>query len=92
MPPVEPTPFQCPNGHAFPSAVAMPCGECDARVTCVPLAQLVERGGAIFEQAGEIARLRDAIERACGALSEPRATNRERANAAGLILTAAAGE
>lgn len=45
-----------------------------------------------FAYTGEIARLRDAIERACGALSEPRATNRERANAAGLILTAAAAE
>lgn len=51
--------YECPNGHAFDSAVAVVCPECAARVTCVPLARLIEQGG-------EIARLRAALVRIAG--------------------------
>lgn len=26
----------CPNGHEFPSALAIKCEQCDARVVCIP--------------------------------------------------------
>lgn len=32
--------YSCPNGHVFPSPVAVRCDECEASVACVPSAQL----------------------------------------------------
>lgn len=46
--------YVCPNGHEFPAIVAVPCGECDATVTCEP----ASRGMALHT---EVERLRAAI-------------------------------
>lgn len=46
--------YVCPNGHAFPDAVAVRCGECDATVVCEP----ASRGMALHAE----------IERLCSGL------------------------
>jgi hypothetical protein len=62
--------FQCPNGHDFPRAVAVPCEHCGAHVACEPVAA----GKVYFDLAVEVRMyaermLRDSDEavRRCGA-------------------------
>lgn len=41
--------YVCPNGHEFPTAVAVPCEECGASVACVPVAKAAEDFRAMEE-------------------------------------------
>lgn len=34
--------YVCPNGHPFPSVVAVECDECGAAVACVPFAEVLK--------------------------------------------------
>lgn len=53
--------YECPNGHAFASEQTVQCDQCDATVTVVPLARLIDSGGEIERLCQENGELRKII-------------------------------
>lgn len=51
----------CPNGHPFPLAVAVPCDQCAAQVTCEPIAHGMELDRAMKVAEAEIEHLRSTL-------------------------------
>lgn len=56
-----PASYDCPNGHPFPTAIAIPCVACESRVLCVPLARLIDSRDQLIKRDCHIALLDTAI-------------------------------
>lgn len=54
--------YVCPNGHAFPRALAVPCDECDAFVACEPVAAGARLHEALEAAEAGLAGALDAME------------------------------
>jgi hypothetical protein len=77
--PPDDNPYACPNGHAFPRALAVRCDECLASVACEPIAAGARLHEALEATEGRLAALEDALARAHAGESTSRDTETVRA-------------
>lgn len=54
--------YVCPNGHDFPATVAVPCGECNATVTCEPASRGMALHAEVERLRAEVAHLRSELD------------------------------